>query len=143
MATFPRESSGNPRCQRKRLVKAPVLTERKTSGRRKHDMDDTQNLIELRSMIYGTKAPIPTFARFAGLAPRTVYSYLARKRPVPPVAIAAGRWASLMLGRRVKLPGNEIMHNMGFETPAHKPIGKRMFEPSELPTRNTVLKRPL
>jgi hypothetical protein len=100
-----------------RKVTTPVLAERKTLSGRKGEVEDTQNLIEFRSMIDGTKASVPIFARFAGLAPRTVYSYLARKRPVPAVAVAAGRWASLVLGRPVKMPGAEIRRNLGFEDP--------------------------
>jgi hypothetical protein len=117
MPTIPLEKSGIARRRLLRQAKAPVLTERKSSRGRKDKLDDTQNLIELRSIIEGTKASVRIFARFAGLAPRTVYSYLAGKRPVPAVAVAAGRWASLVLGRPVKISGAEICSNLGFEDP--------------------------
>ena len=114
MRTFPREKGSNARHRRMRNIPSAVLAERKTLRIRKNNVDDTQTLSELRSLIDCTGASVPVFARFAGLAPRTVYSYLAGKRPVPTVAVAAGRYASLVLGKPVKMRGAEIMLNLGF-----------------------------
>lgn len=63
---------------------------------------------EFRRLVERSRLPPSRFADLMGASASVVQQYLSGRREVPRVAIGAARWALLVLGHRVELPGDEL-----------------------------------
>jgi hypothetical protein len=98
-----------------------VHSERTVENLEIGDQDAIGNRAKLRKMVDRSGASVAMFARFMGVSRRAIYQYLAGERPTPDVAISAARFALVVLGKRLEIPGDEIRRNLGFRAPrAHQ-----------------------